>query len=80
MIITVVHFKAYDKPCTEAFVDKEIWHIHKILANICNTYVPVSIKNITDEKDGYKDYPVDVNLLVNLQEEAAKQVSPKIKS
>lgn len=67
MVITIVKFRAYDRQCAEAFIDKEIWEIHKALNIICNGYIPQSIKCITDEKEGYKDYPIDVEQLIYLQ-------------
>lgn len=41
--ITVVQFRAYDKPAMMAYLDKSPEEIHTALKNICSTYIPTAI-------------------------------------
>lgn len=62
--ITIVHFRAYDRPSYCYFLNTSMQDIHDHLQNICNTYEPTQI--LTGTLNGV--LPVD--LLQNLKNTA----------
>ena len=47
MKIIIVRFRAYDKPHEKFFLNKTFFQIHTELHEICETYEPTSIMEVT---------------------------------
>lgn len=49
-MITIVKFRAYDKPLEKNFYQGEtIQTIHQALTDICNTYIPIEILTVSTQ-------------------------------